>query len=157
MAFNMLFWSLFRIYRTEIGRIKFFLLLKILKRKTEKFNMQHQNRSSRSNRTYLYSWVMVAVILFYVFGTFHWRNWTITLNLRAYLIVMLITGRKPVVPIETRQYVLYNSFYCLIIVLCDVDDIIRIRLILVCPKWSRNWVFDRLYNFVLCIIHFVKL
>ena len=150
-------WSLSRVYRTEIGQIKSFLLLKLLKRKREKFNMQHQNRPSKSNRTYLYSWGMKGMILFYVLGTFYWRNWTITLNLRAYSKMMLVTGWKLGVPLKTRHYVLYNSSNCLIVVRRDVDGIIRIRLIPVCPKWSRNWVFGRPYHIILCIIKFCKL
>ena len=153
----MMVWSLSRIYRTEIGRIKSFLLLKLLKSKREKFNMQHQNRPSKSNRTYLYSWIMKEVILFYVLGTFYWSNWTITLNLRAYSKVILVTGRKLVVPMKTRQYVLYNLIDCLIVVYDEVDGIIRIRLIPVCPKWSRNWVFGKPYHIALFIIQFEKL
>ena len=52
--------------------------------------------------------------------------------------MMLVTGRKLVVPMKTHQYVLYNSIDCLIVVRRDVDGIIRMRLIPVCLKWSKN-------------------
>ena len=127
--------------------------------KTRNWNiyMEHQNWPSKSNRTYLYSWRMKGMILFYVLGTFYWRNWTITLNLRAYSKMMLVTGWKLGVPLKTRHYVLYNSTNCLIVVRRDVDGIIRIRLIPVCPKWSGNWVFGKPCHIVLFIIQFQKL
>ena len=56
--------------------------------------MQHQNRPSKSNRMYLYSWVMKAIILFYVLGTFYWINWTIALNLRKFTKMMFVIGSK---------------------------------------------------------------
>ena len=97
------------------------------------------------------------MIPFYVLGTFYWRNRTITLNLRAYSKMMLVTGRKLVAPMKTHQYVLYNSIQCLIVVYWDVDGIIRIRLIPVCPKWSGNWVFGKPCHIILFIIQFQKL
>ena len=118
--------------------------------------MKHQNRPPKSNRTNLHSWGIKGMITFYILGTFYWRNWTTTLDLRAYSKMMMVTGRKLVVPLKTRQYVLVNSTYCLIVVCRDVERIMRIRLIPICPKWSGNWVFGKSFHIVLFIIKFQK-
>ena len=97
------------------------------------------------------------MLLFYVLGTFCWRNRAITLKLRAYSKLIMVTGRKLGVPMKTRQNVLHNSIDCLIVVCREVDDIKRIRLIPVCPKWSLNWVFGKPCHIVLFIIQFQKL
>ena len=97
------------------------------------------------------------MILFYILGTFYSKNWTITLNLTAYSKIIMVTGRKLVVPLKTCHYVIDNSTECHIVVCREVDGIIRIRLIPVCPKWSRNWVFGKPCHIVLFIIQFQKL
>ena len=79
----LVFWSFPRLHSTKTDRIKSFLLLKLWKEETEKLNKQHQKRPTKSNRTYPCSWVMKAMILFYILVTFYWRNRSITLNLRA--------------------------------------------------------------------------
>ena len=49
-----------------------------------------------------------AMVLSYVLGTFYWRNWTITSNLRANFKIMLVTGRSRAVPMKTCQYVIHK-------------------------------------------------
>ena len=70
--------------------------------------------------------------------------------------MIMVTGRKLVVPLKTCHYVIDNSIECHIVVCREVDGIISIRLILVGPKGSKNGVFDRPYHIVLYIIVFDK-
>ena len=80
---NLVFWSFSPLHSTKTDRIKSFWILKLIREETEFLNKQHQNRPSKSNRTYSCSWIMKAMISFYVFGIFYWQNRSITLNLRA--------------------------------------------------------------------------
>ena len=80
---TMALWSFLLLHSSKTDRIKSFLLLKLWREETEKLNKHHQKRPSKSKRTYPCSWIMKAMILFYISVTFYWRNRSITLNLRA--------------------------------------------------------------------------
>ena len=68
---NLVFWSFSPLHSTKTDRIKSFWILKLIREETEILNKHLQKRPSKSNRTYPCSWIMKAMILFYVLVTFY--------------------------------------------------------------------------------------